>query len=294
MSERRSALIVDGEAGGPWHRWPETTPVLVKLLAETGLFRTEVVTLRDSGMLGPEDTPDFNAFDVVIMNYEAPDERWSPQLKTRFENYVAGGGGLVVYHGASSGFAGWREYNEMTGLGGWGGRNSSAGHYCYVRDGIVVHDHSDGPTGSHGVRLPFQVVTREPEHPITRGLPDTWMHFADELYDRLRGPGSDVVILATAFSSPANSGSGRHEPVLLAVTWHGGRVFHTTLGHDVMSMSCPGFIATFQRGCEWAATGGVSQALPAGFPTSYVTSRVDVLELDPAYRHGLNPIDGVR
>ena len=294
MSERRKALIVDGEAGGSWHRWQETTPVLAKLLTETGLFSTEVVTLRGSGVLMPQDVPDFNAFDVVVMNYEAPDDRWSPDLKTTFENYMAAGGGLVVYHGASAGFAGWREYNEMTGLGGWGGRNASAGHYCYVQDDVVVNDDSDGPTGSHGVRLPFQVITREPEHPITLGLPGSWMHFADELYDRLRGPGSDLVILATAFSAPDNTGSGRHEPVLMTVTSRGGRVFHTTLGHDVMSMSCPGFIATFQRGCEWAATGAVSQALPAGFPTAHVVSRVDVLELDPAYRYGLNPIDDVR
>jgi type 1 glutamine amidotransferase len=45
-----------------------------------------------------------------------------------------------------------------------------------------------------------------------------------------------------------------------------GRVFHTTLGHDVPAMRCVGFIFTYQRGAEWAATGKVTQKLPADFP----------------------------
>jgi hypothetical protein len=33
-------------------------------------------------------------------------------------------------------------------------------------------------------------------------------------------------------------------------------------------MKCVGFIATYQRGCEWAATGKVTQKVPADFPTA--------------------------
>jgi type 1 glutamine amidotransferase len=46
-----------------------------------------------------------------------------------------------------------------------------------------------------------------------------------------------------------------------------GRVFHTTLGHDLPAMSSVGFVVTLQRGVEWAATGSVSQKVPADFPT---------------------------
>jgi type 1 glutamine amidotransferase len=49
-----------------------------------------------------------------------------------------------------------------------------------------------------------------------------------------------------------------------------GRVFHTALGHnngpDITAQKCVGFITTFQRGTEWAATGKVTQKVPAGFP----------------------------
>src|SRR5207302_8793120 len=102
-------------------------------------------------------------------------------------------------------------------------------------------------------------------HPITRGLPQSWMHQADELYARLRGPGRNMTVLATAYSDPANQGSGHDEPLLMALTFGKGRVFHTALGHDVVGLSSTDFIVTFQRGTEWAATGEVTQKVPASF-----------------------------
>jgi len=60
-------------------------------------------------------------------------------------------------------------------------------------------------------------------------------------------------------------------------TFGKGRVFHTTMGHDIPALSCVGFIATFQRGTEWAATGNVTQKVPADFPTSdKVSIRADI------------------
>jgi uncharacterized protein len=45
-----------------------------------------------------------------------------------------------------------------------------------------------------------------------------------------------------------------------------GRVFQTLIGHGPEAMNCVGFIVTLQRGTEWAATGKVTQKVPADFP----------------------------
>jgi type 1 glutamine amidotransferase len=59
-----------------------------------------------------------------------------------------------------------------------------------------------------------------------------------------------------------NSEAGSSDlPILLAMHSGKGRVFCTTMGHDLGAMQEPAFIATLARGTEWAATGKVT--LPA-------------------------------
>jgi type 1 glutamine amidotransferase len=98
------------------------------------------------------------------------------------------------------------------------------------------------------------------------------MHTKDELYDSLRGPATNMHVLATAFSDPETGGTGENEPMLMAINYGNGRVFHTALGHGPEAMADVGFIVTLQRGTEWAATGKVTQKGPADFPAPDHTS----------------------
>jgi len=285
-------MLVDGESGGPYHKWRLTTPVLKKALLETGLFAVDVVTVPAAGGDFSRFAPEFGRYQAAVLNYDAPDGRWPDALKTSFENYVKGGGGLVAVHAADNAFPRWTAFNEMIGVGGWRNRTETAGPFWYVKDGRTTSDNAPGPAGSHGSRVPFAITVREPAHPIMQGLPSTWMHQGDELYARLRGPGKNMTVLATSYSDPANNGSGHDEPQLMALSYGRGRVFHTTLGHDVNAMSSVDFVVTLQRGTEWAATGNVTQAVPAGFPTATAVSyRADLAAMDPGYARGLNPLD---
>jgi hypothetical protein len=289
---RIRVMILDGESAGPYHRWQVVTPVLKTQLDETGLFRVDVVTAPPAGGDFSRFNPDFSKYQVVVFNYDAPDERWPVDLKTSFEQYMRNGGGLVTVHAADNAFAGWKAFNEMTGVGGWRGRNEQSGPMWYYKYGKLTSDPTPGSAGSHGVRMPFQMIVRNADHPITKGLPKTWMHQGDELYAKLRGPGQGLKVLATAYSDPANRGTGHDEPLLMVLNYGKGRVFHTTLGHDVNGLSSVDFVATFQRGTEWAATGMVTQKVPAGFPTADVVSyRADLAAMDPLAKNGLNPLD---
>ena len=260
---KMKVLIVDGQNN---HNWQQTTPVLKTLLEETGLFTVDVATAPPAGAGISKFKPDFAPYRVVVSNYNG--EPWAPETKAAFEKFVGNGGGFVSYHAADNSFPEWKEYNQMIALGGWGDRTEKDGPMVRMRSGEVILEDKPGKAGHHGKRHPFQVKTLDANDPIMAPLPPLWMHATDELYDSLRGPAKNMKLLATAYSDPATGGTGENEPVLFTITFGKGRIFHTTLGHDVEAMRCTGFIATLQRGAEWAAHGKVTQKVPKDFPGS--------------------------
>lgn len=287
------ALIVDGQNNHG--AWPKTTFMMKKYLEQTGLFTVDIArtkfTWRGEQHLGrypllgsatrfaaqpkpkpdPDFKPNFSDYDLVVSNYNgAP---WPAETQEAFVKYVKGGGGFAVVHAADNAFGDWKQYNEIIGLGGWGGRDEKSGPYVYFDDaGKLVRDDRPGKGGHHGPHRPFTIVIRDDTHPITRGMLHRWRHAKDELYDLLRGPAKNLQVLATAYADAKQGGSGRHEPMIFTIRYGKGRVFHTPMGHDDHSMECVGFIVTFQRGAQWAATGQVTQPIPADFPTAEAQS----------------------
>jgi len=261
-------LIITGQNN---HNWQASSPILKQILDETGLFSSEIMTTPKTGGDMKTFNPDFSKYRLVVLDYNG--DSWSEKTNNAFVEYVKNGGGVVIYHAADNSFPSWKEYNEMTGLGGWGDRNQKSGPYVYYKNDQLVTDTSAGIGGTHGKRREFIVRTRITDHPITKGLPSRWLHGTDELYSLLRGPSKNMQILATAFAdSAAGGGTMRDEPMLMTITYGKGRIFHTTMGHadegGGPSMQCVGFITTLQRGAEWAVTGDVTQKVPWDFPSA--------------------------
>ena len=272
-AEKIKVLIVDGQNN---HKWDITTPVLKNALESSGAFTVEVSTTPSKG--APKEAwsawhPAFANYGAVVSNYNG--EPWPEEVRSAFTSYVAGGGGFVSVHAANNSFPEWKEYNDMIGVGGWGGRNEKSGPWLYVKDGKLFRDTSAGNGGAHGPQHEFVVEVRNPQHPITKGLPQRWLHAKDELYSKLRGPAENVDILTSSTSDL----TGVNEPNTLVLSYQKGRVFHTTLGHADYSMLDRGFYTLLQRGTEWAATGDVKQtaAVPTDFPTE---AGVSVVKLE--------------
>lgn len=268
-AETISVLIIDGQNN---HDWRATTPVLKHALESCGRFEVAVSTSPAGDANDPawaEWRPAFADYDVVLSNYNG--QLWPEEVRAAFHEYVHGGGAFVCVHAANNSFPEWPEYNRMIGVGGWGGRNEQSGPYIRFREGEFVLDETPGAGGSHGPQHEFIVTIRDPEHPITQGMPENWLHAQDELYDSLRGPALSVEVLATAYSEQ----SGEHEPMMMAIDYGEGRVFHTPMGHADYSMRCVGFYTTLQRGTEWAATGEVTIPIPENFPGEDAVSAVE-------------------
>ncbi len=237
------ALIITGQNG---HDWRATTPVMRKILEDTGRF--EVRVTEEFRGAGPET---LSPYELVILNYyerRRPELRWGERADNALLNFVRSGKGLVMYHFSMAAFDGWEEYEKLSGAN-WRPNN-----------------------GHHSARHNFTVDIRDADHPITRGMKSSFPETSDELYANLKWqPPNTFHVLATAWDDHSLyqgkarqpiPGPGKDEPMLWTVNYGQGRVFATALGHDPEAMKSPGFITTFQRGSEWAATGNVTIPVP--------------------------------
>ena len=272
-AEKLDVLIIDGQNN---HNWRATTPVLKGFLEKTGRFNVEVATTPTDKNAPKEEwdnfNRDFSKYDAILSNYNG--QMWPEAVQKSFTEYVENGGGVVIVHAANNAFSGWKEYNDMIGLG-WRG-NSFGERVYYDAEGKEVRQpKGEGPGAGHGPQHEFAIIVRDGEHPVTKGMPQVWMHAKDELYQGQRGPAQNMKILATALASTDQRGTGENEPMIWWIPYGKGKVFTTVMGHADYSMTCVGFQSTVARGCEWVATGEVTLKLPEDFPTADKTSQVE-------------------
>src|SRR5690349_20794026 len=170
---RIKVLLVTGQSN-QYHNWEVSSPIVRRLLEDSGRFAVTVATTPPKGAAPNQDmssfTPKFSDFQAVVLDYEGFE--FAPPVKQAFVDYVENGGGLVVLHAADNAFPGWAEYNEMIGVGGWGGftpgyasRTKAAGPKIRWRDGKMVLDNDTPGTAQRPAPHDYLMTVRAPDHP---------------------------------------------------------------------------------------------------------------------------------
>lgn len=240
-AQKIQVLIITGQNG---HDWRGTTPVLRRILEDTGRF--EVRVTEEFRGAGPETLA---PYDLVVVNYFERRRKelwWGERTQNALLDWLRSGKGLVMYHFSTAAFDGWDDYEKLSGAN-WRPGN---GHHSPPHD--------------------FKVDIKDPDHPITRGLKSSFPVENDELYANLKWQREGTYhVLATAWDDHSlykdpkqpTPGAGLDQPMLWTVNYGQGRVLATALGHKPENLENSGFQVTYARGAEWAATGKVT--LPA-------------------------------
>lgn len=217
---QKKILIV---TGCDLHNWRATTPVLTAALAKDK--RLEISVVEDANFLA---APELQHYDAVVLHYQnhqvaAP----GPAALANFRQYVEGGHGLVVVHFACGAFIDWTT-------------RTVSQEFLPIAGRVW-----DPKLRAHDPRGPFRVQVVEHAHPITAGLAD--FDTTDELYTCLTGD-VPIQVLATATSKVDK----KVYPMAFVFQPGKGRVFHSSLGHDVQAFN-DAVGTLFRRGAAWAA-----------------------------------------
>ncbi len=192
-----NVLILSGANN---HDYKRTSPFFKKVLEDDGRFTAQIVDNVDEYLSDPKS---LDNVDVILMDYNGP--MWGDAAKANFVAAVERGVGLVAIHAANNWPVGFPELEKMLG---------------------VVWVEGSG----HGYFHQFDIRIASPGHPFAQGLEPfkNW----DELYHRLENTQKvPFTVIADAYSSPDQRGTGRREPMIIANTYGKGRIIHNLLGH---------------------------------------------------------------
>jgi type 1 glutamine amidotransferase len=244
-------LILSGSSDFA-HPWLTTTIYLQQALMNTGRFDVKI----------EEEVPGITAatlanYDVLLNYYQGP--RWGDATEHAVDDFLKSGKGMFAMHAALFGPL----FGQIIARGNFHMEGEPWAQYADMLGEIwSLQDLS------HTRRHVFTVQWTDKDSPITKGLPSSFMA-DDELYHKITlKPNAHVI--ATAYDDPniPTGGTGKMEPMVWTVTYGQGRIVVTTMGHDLLSMSQPGFTDLLVRGVEWAATGAVTPLAVDSQPTS--------------------------
>jgi type 1 glutamine amidotransferase len=210
-------VYVVGEARGFVH---DSIPAAVAFFADLGRRdrRFDVVPLR-SGAAGLTArrlrSADAVVFATTSGELALPD-------RAAFLRFVRGGGGFVGTHSASDTLHSWPSYESLLG----------------------------GEFERHGTPETGRLVVEARGHPITRGLPRSFV-LHEEFYEFVSSPRRRARILVSLDPDSVATEAGRDVPMVWARAHARGRVFYNALGHFPDTWRHPVHRRLTARGLAW-------------------------------------------
>lgn len=262
VKEKYRILIVTGLVTSEHD--PKVNGMLRRTLEATGRF---VVKITEEFKGATSKT--LEGYDAVLLNYDGKADVSSPYIPLGAQaeqvlcDFVAQGGGIIIYH--SSAIAEAKQYPEE-----------------FVKMIGGAFRFSGG--GRKNPKLSFRVDTAEGD-PICADVPKHWYTAQDDLFvNILWREDSHVQVLATVDDNAKDydihkmqkhlardyegldlsklENLGKAHPVIWKNTYGKGRVFVPFIGHGIDTIRRPEFDCIFVRGCEWACCGEVTIPYP--------------------------------
>jgi type 1 glutamine amidotransferase len=198
--------------GGPYHDFKNLAPLLTTKISEFASVEWQT-------KWGPEafKNPDFGrGFDVVVYNmcFDDVDPSIENVLQLTFR-----GKPTVAIHCAVHSFKVSDEWRRLLG------------------ETSRIHDPYQA----------FSTVKVDENHPVTKSFPQNWQTAGDEMYQTIE-MGSQAKVLLKA-KSPS---SGKEHMVCWTNQYGKGRVFGTTLGHDMKTAGQTDYQRLLSYGLLWA------------------------------------------
>lgn len=222
-------LILSGSNN---HEWQSTTPFLAKIFTESGKFSVAITEKPDTLKAN-----DLKVYGAIVSNWNSwpnNDLRWPAETENALLSFVENGGGWVTFHASTSAFYKWPEFRDIS-TAAW------------------------IDSTWHGEISTVEVQISNNEHPVTKGLSN--FTILDELWVNA-ARNETFQILGTSTNADIAAKGIENQPSIMVSHFGKGKIFHTTLGHNVQTMENKAFQTLILRGTEWAATGKVTQLVP--------------------------------
>lgn len=212
----KEILLVSGQ-DFRGHHWRKTGPRVAEIIEADP--RMEVTICESPYVLG---LAHLDAYDAVFLHFKNY-EKTLPStgaMQDGLNRYVREGGGMCLSHFACGAMEEWPPFVELAGRV-WNGEG-------------------------HDPRGPFKVRVVDKDHPITRGMDDFMTD--DELYFCLKGC-PEIHLLCDAHSKVKKA----DHPQAFVFHPDKGRVFMSTLGHDLKAYEAKEVKQLYRQATAWAA-----------------------------------------